>query len=159
VKDTFNNAEVSYMEKTDLIRLLNEIFIPIGFKKKGNYWVINGDVITKMVNLQKSQFSNRFYINYGYIIKSIPLVNEMMHVLNGLGSIDANENARINELLDLENSISDEDRLAELEKLISHKIVSRMQSVNTEEDLLNELKTRPHLNDISLVVKKHFNLQ
>lgn len=40
------------MEKKELASILNEIFVPIGFKKKGDYWVINGDEITKMVNLQ-----------------------------------------------------------------------------------------------------------
>ena len=54
------------MRKKELTDILSELFIPIGFKRKGNFWVINGDVLTKMVNLQKSQFSNRFYINYHY---------------------------------------------------------------------------------------------
>ena len=56
------------MEKKDLINILSEMLVPIGFKRKGNYWVVNGDEITKMVNLQKSQYGNSFYINYDYIV-------------------------------------------------------------------------------------------
>ena len=35
------------MEKKDLTKLLDEIFIPIGFKRKGNNWVLNGKEINK----------------------------------------------------------------------------------------------------------------
>jgi len=75
------------MEKKELASILSEVLVPIGFKKKGNYLVINGDEITKMVNLQKSQFGTYFYINYGYILNSIPL-DDMMHIYNGVTSLD-----------------------------------------------------------------------
>lgn len=146
------------MKNKELADTLSELLIPIGFKKKGNFWVINGDILTKMVNIQKSQFSNSFYINYGYIIKSIPLEDLIMHVFNGFGSIDVNENTRIKELLNLENIIPNEDRKRELKQFILDKLVSKIQAINTEGDLLNELKRRPHLNDIPLTVKKYFNL-
>jgi len=145
------------MEKKELASILSEVLVPIGFNKKGNYWVVNGDEITKIINLQKSQFSNRFYINYGYILKSIPL-DDMMHIYMRVASTDARENKRIDELLDLEYNISNEDRAKELKKLLLEKLVFNIQTVNTEEDLLVELKKRPHLNDITLAVKRHFNL-
>jgi len=146
------------MEKTEIASLLNEVLAPIGFKKKGDYWIINGDEITKMINLQKSQFSNSFYINYGYILKSAPLNGLMMHVFKGFSSIDKTEQQRITDLLDLGNNISNEDRAMELKKLLLEKLVLNIQEVNTEEDVLRELKKRSHLNDIPLVVKKHFSL-
>ncbi len=146
------------MEKRELIKLLDELFIPIGFTKKGNYWIINGEQLTKLINLQKSNFGNFFYVNYGYVIKSIPLQKLTMHVFNGFGSIDVNENTRIKELLDLGNKISNEDRIEELKQLILYRLLPKIRAINTEADLLNELKRRPHLNDIPLIVKKHFNL-
>lgn len=146
------------MEKKELASILNEVLAPIGFKKKGDYWVINSDEITKMINLQKSQFSNSFYINYGYILKSVPLNGLMMHVFKGFGSIDKTEQQRMTALLDLGNNISNGDRAKELKKLLLEKLVLNIQEVNTEEDVLSELKKRPHLNDIPLVVKKHFSL-
>ena len=147
------------MEKRQLANVLNEILISIGFKKKGNYWVINGDVITKMVNLQKSNYSNAFYINYGYILNSIPLGNLMMHVYNRVTSLDIEERDRITALLDLESNISDEERIKALKEILQSKLVKKIQAVNTEEDLLAELKKRPHLNDITLAIKEHFNLE
>ena len=147
------------MEKRQLTNVLNEILISIGFKKKGNYWVINGDVITKMVNLQKSNYSNAFYINYGYILNSIPLGNLMMHVYNRVTSLDIEERDRITALLDLESNISDEERIKVLKEILQSKLVKKIQAVKTEEDLLAELKKRPHLNDITLAIKEHFNLE
>src|SRR5437868_695055 len=98
------------MVKESLIDLLSNIFIPIGFKRKGNYWVANGEEVTKMVNLQKSQYSNSFYINYGFIAKAIPLDGLMMHIYKSLGSKNKVEQKRIMELLTLDNEISDNDR-------------------------------------------------
>jgi hypothetical protein len=146
------------MERKELARILNELLTPVGFKKKGDYWVKNGDLITKLINLQKSQFSNSFYLNYGYILKSIPLGNLMMHVYKRFNSDDSHENIRIQELLDLENDISDADRGTGIKQLMLNKVIQDINTVNTEEDLLNELKKRPHLNNIPLVVRKHFNL-
>jgi len=148
------------MEKKELANILSEVFIPIGFKKKGNYWVINGTEITKMVNLQKSQFSNRFYINYGYILKSIHLDGMMMHIGKVLASADKKENLRIDELLDLENNISNKDRAEELKIILFEKLVKDINPVNTEMDILNEIKKMPQplLNAVPLVVKRYFNL-
>lgn len=147
------------MKKKELVSILSDILVPIGFKKKGSYWVINGDIITKMVNLQKSSYSNAFYINYGYILNSIPLGNLMMHVYNRVSSLDVQERNRIAFLLDLESSISDKERTKALKEMLQSKLIEKVQVVNTEEDLLAELKKRPHLNDITLAVKQHFNIE
>ena len=56
------------MEKSDLIKLLNEVFNNLGFKRKGNNWVVDSSELIKIVNLQKSNYGNLFYINYGFII-------------------------------------------------------------------------------------------
>lgn len=146
------------MEKKEIESILSEMLVPIGFKKKGNYWVINGNVITKIVNLQKSNYGNAFYINYGYILNSIPLGNLMMHVYNRVTSLDVEERNRITFLLDFENDIPDNERTKALKEILQSKLVVKVQAVNTEEDLLAELKKRPHLNDITLAVKQHFNL-
>lgn len=146
------------MEKRDLMNLLDEVFIPVGLKRKGNNWVSNNkDVLSKIVNLQKSNYGNSFYINYGYIIKGLPLTT-VTHVESRLAGADRDENKKITDLLNLEVDIPADERLSDLRQIVTDKVVSKIQSINTEEDLLNELKKRPHLNDIPLVVKKHFNL-
>jgi hypothetical protein len=146
------------MEKEALIKLLNELFNPLDFKRKGNNWIYNGEIITKIVELQKSNYSNSYYINYGYIIKGIELTTSM-HIYKGLGSINENENKKIADLLNLENSIPITERLAELQEFIQKIIVKDFHDTNTEDDILEELKNRPDLNNIPLVVKEYFNLE
>lgn len=145
------------MEKKDFVKLLDEIFIPFGFKRKCNNWVLNEDSLSKLVNLQKSNYSNSFYINYGFIIKGLELTTTT-HVENRLSSVDREEQKRITDLLDLEVEMLVDQRLTDLKMFITDNIVLQVQSVTTEDDLLMNLKKRSHLNNIPLVVKKHFNL-
>lgn len=146
------------MEKKDIERILTDVLKPAGFKKKGNYWTLNNDVLTKMVHLQKSQFSNRFYINYGYIINELPLGNLRMHIFKGLGSLKTSTNEEIMNMLDLEYDISDHIRETNLKDLLYENLILNIIGINNESDILEQLKTSPHLNDITLSVKKHFNL-
>jgi hypothetical protein len=147
------------MEKKDLVNLLNEILAPIGFKRKGNNWVINGEVMTKIVNLQKSQFGNLFYINYGYILKALPLDGFVTHVESRVGFYTKDENLRLHELLDLDSNISDEERMKILKGILQDKLVSKIKPINTEEDLSNELKKHPEQQlSLTLAVKRHLNL-
>lgn len=146
------------MKKKELVTILNEMLSPLGFKKKGNYWLVNGNVITKMINLQKSNYGDVFYINYGYIIHAIPLGDLMMHVYNRMTSVNVEERNRIAFLLNLETAISDEERTKALKEMLQKALIAKVQAVNSEEDLLVELKKKPHLNDITLAVKKHFDL-
>lgn len=146
------------MNKSELINVLDEIFTPLGYKRHTNNWTSNGEEIAKVVNLQKSRYGNAFYINYGYIIRHLEL-STITHVENRLASMDKSEQKRITELLNLDVYVDAGKRLAELKECILDKIVSKMQSINTEKDILTELRNRPHLNDIPLVVKKHFHLE
>lgn len=146
------------MEKKDLIKLLDEIFIPLGLKRKGKSWVFNGKELSKIINLQKSNYGNAFYINYGYIINGLELTTTT-HVEYRLASTDKEEQKRITDLLDFETDISTDQRLVELKVFIVNKIAAQIQSMNTELDLFNDLKRRQHLNNIPLVVKKYFMLE
>lgn len=146
------------MEKKELSSILSELLVPIGFKKKGDHWVKNDGKISKMVYLQKSQFSNSFYINYGYILKAIPLNGLKMHLFEGLGYTDEVKQQRVAALLNLDNSILEDDRKGELKEIFLENLVPDIQEVNTEEDVLDKIKKRPHTNDIPLIVKEYFNL-
>lgn len=147
------------MEKKDLITFLDSIFSPLGFKRKGNNWVINGNEINKIINLQKSQYGNAFYINYGYIIKSLPLDGFVNHVDSRLSSSDKIGQQRITELLNLESAVLPSERLSELENLINEKIVKEMESTNEESDILNVLNQKQFLYMIPPNVLKYFNLK
>jgi len=147
------------MTKQNIVDILSDIFIPQGFKKKGNYWVANGKEINKMVDLQKSQYSNSFYINYGFIINAIPLTGLKTHIFGRLGSMNKSEQIRINQLMDLENEISDVSRAVELDHFIRDKVMRRLNSVNNEPELLEYIYKLPTLNMVPGVVKNYFNIE
>jgi hypothetical protein len=146
------------MEKTDLVNLLNEILIPLGFKRKGNNWILKGDELTKIVNLQKSQFSRTYYVNYYYILNALPLGGFRSHVPNRVGFSTPEENFRLDKLLDLDSDTPDKERIDALRDLFQDQIVKEFQSINTEEDLSNNLRNKP-LYHITEAVKQHLNLE
>lgn len=43
--------------------------------------------------------------------------------------------------------------------LLEHKLIEKLQAINTEDDLRNKLNKRPQLHDIPLVVKQHLGLE
>lgn len=146
------------MKKNNLIGYLNEIFSPLGFIRKGNEWTSDKNELIKVINLQKSNYGNLFYINYGFIIKGLELTT-IAHVLNRLAGTERSEQETISSLLNLDDPIPDEDRVRLLKKVLYDKVVSTIQKINTEEDILADLKKRQHLNDIPLILKRYFMIK
>ena len=145
------------MEKRELINFLNEILAPLGYKKKGNNWMQPSIELIKVINLQKSNYGNLFYINYGFIIKNLELTT-VSHFENRLASNIKEEQLKISNLLNLEYTIRDEERLSELKNFIIKKVIVKMNSLNCINDLFEEIKKAPQLNKIPLIVKQYFNL-
>ena len=81
-----------------------------------------------------------------------------MHLFSDLGSIEVAENERIDALRDFENDIKNDTREVELKRVLQQILVKRISESDTEVDLNNELRQRPHLNDVPLVVKNHLGL-
>lgn len=146
------------MEKEELANIITETLNSLGFKKKGNYWIKNRPEVNTMVNLQKSQHGNYFYINYGYIINSIPLDGLMMHIYKRVAATDIVENKRIQDLLNLESNISDSDRQKQLKEILNQYLVAPITCIETEEDILKELNEQQNLDMLPGIVKSHFNL-
>lgn len=123
------------MDKTVLIDFINQIFWDNKFKKKNITWSLKNSELTKIVNLQKSKFSNTYYLNYGFIINELDLGHLNMHIYLGLSSKSHEENQRIKELLNLEKPIEDKVRLAELKFFVTREIIDTFNGVNSKSDL------------------------
>jgi hypothetical protein len=144
--------------KSILVELLSELLLPIGLKRRGNKWMHRGKELTKIVNLQKSNFSNSYYINYGYIINGLELTTTE-HVSKRLGSSDKKEQTFIMNLLDMESDMADIDRANSLKILINRQIVGEMMVTNTKNDLLLGIKKLPLISTIPLNVRQYFDLE
>ena len=59
------------MDNTEFKKIVQEITSKYGFMYcKKNYYC-NSDKIIVVINLQKSNFDNSYYINYGFCVKDI----------------------------------------------------------------------------------------
>ncbi len=146
------------MNKNVLAQVLDEVLLPRGFVRKGNYWVEKKGEIIKMINLQKSEFANHFYINYGFRLKKLPLGNLSMHVYNRLASPDPTTANRILLLLDLDSELPDLQRSEELATLLQQTLLPVFEAVNSDDDLRAYLMNRPNLNAVPIVVKDYLEL-
>ena len=76
------------MSNKEFTGFINSILKLHGFSRKGNYWYSYSDEIAKVVNAQKSSFSNLYYLNYGFQIKVLQNEEPDLHYFTGLGSSD-----------------------------------------------------------------------
>ncbi|AZQ59736.1 DUF4304 domain-containing protein [Maribacter sp. MJ134] len=141
--------------KEELDRLLK----PHGFKKKGNKWTAETEELEKVIYLQKSDYSNRYYLNYGYNFKDLDYKEVSMHIWNRLGSKKRKERKLIFDTLDLTNSMDKTVRNRNTEYFVNDLLLPVINSINTKTDIVKHLESRSHLNNVFLPVKKHLNLE
>lgn len=147
------------MEKRDFLNGINEILKPFGFKRKGNNWVINDVEISKVINLQHSNFSRNYYINYNILVNKFS-PDENMKVWGSLGSEDKDELSKINKALDMDYNMPDEERFSNLDYFIKEKILVKILDIKTEADLKKYLHNLPisGKSRLFLKVRKYFGL-
>lgn len=144
--------------KSILVEVLDDLLLPIGLKRKGNKWMSSGQELTKIVHLQKSNFSNGYYINYGYIISGLALATAE-HVSKRLSSSDQVEQSLITDVLNLENDIPVDVRANHLKSFINREIVAEMNATRTTGDLLQVIKKLPLISAVPLSVRHFFGLE
>jgi hypothetical protein len=90
-----------------------------------------------------------YHINYGFIIKGLELTAKR-HVYYRLFDSER--------LLDLENVRNEAITLTKLKELVTVNIFSKLQRINTEAELLQEIRKLPILKGFSVVFKNYFGL-
>ncbi len=125
----------TFTTKDSIIEILESIIIPLNFKRKGNNYIKEGPEITKKINLQKPNFSNMYYINYGYNINALPTEDLFLHIYK---------------------RCKESNGIYLREDIL--RMINDIQSINSEADILKMIKMQTNINNIPLVVKKHFHL-
>ncbi len=59
------------METKEFKKIIDDVFKSNGLDKKGSYYYKKSDEVIFIVGLQKSAYSNAFYINIGFILKKL----------------------------------------------------------------------------------------
>lgn len=155
--DTVTKSEL-IMQSDQFRRIIESVIRSNNFLKKRSAWYLDDcPDLLKVITLQKSQFSNAYYLNSGFILKKLDLSGFQMHIMNGLSSENDFLNRRIMDLLNLDSSMEDSERETDLRSFVQESIQD-LNRINNEEDILVLLKSRTHPNDIPLIVKEHLNL-
>jgi len=148
------------LEKKDLIEIVDNEFKPQGYKRKGSYWKLLGERITKIIQLQRSSYSKLYYVNYGFNFVHLNYDEVPMHIRRRLGSLDKTGQALITNLLDFENDLDTNTRRRKLADIIKNNLSVELGKINSEKDVLDELTREPILlNTLPLKVKEYLNLE
>jgi len=146
------------MNKKQLVSIIDNLLKPIGFARVGNVWKLANGEIIKCIDLQKSNFENRFYINCGYIIPDIELTTKY-HIGRRIVSNISEEQKTIETALDIDSDVSLDQRNQIMKKVVQEHILNEFLFANTKQDIRVMLCSRSQLNNIPLVVKKFFSLE
>tara|TARA_R110002167_G_scaffold165452_2_gene362402 strand:- start:346 stop:792 length:447 start_codon:yes stop_codon:yes gene_type:complete len=146
------------MTNNEFKKELDHLLTPLGFKKSGNKWTMETEELEKIVELQKSNFSNSYYLNYGYNFKDLDYKEVNMHIGNRLSSLNQKENELFIQTLDLESLLNPIERIKNLEYFITVLLIPEIRKTNTKQDIIEELKSRNHLNNVFLTIKRHLNI-
>lgn len=128
----------------ELVEIINSVVSERGFRKKGQSWYLKVNDVLQIVNLQKSQYGNQFYINFGVFLGKAEIEDKVKsnacHVqfrFNSVASVSENEKASL--ALDLDSSMSFEDRLQIISVLIE-KSLALFSEFNSKAGLREKLK-------------------
>jgi Domain of unknown function (DUF4304) len=134
------------MKNEELKSKFDQALKPLGYKKKGSKWFSITDDLTRIIELQKSSYSNLYYVNYGVNLNRLNYEEVLLHVFG-----------RHKNTLDLETA--DDEELNRMASEIITQITEKLAQLITVEDVINYTKTLPTLNILPLKVKEFLKLQ
>lgn len=146
------------MDKIKFKQAVDQILSPHKFVRNKNTWILKSPGINKVISVYKSYYSDSYYIDYGFIINNLELNDLKMHVFKRLGASDYDEQLLINRILSLDSSMLEQERVSQLRSLIEGRVLSVLERINTESDLLVYIQSFPNLKMIPFVVKNYFHL-
>lgn len=116
------------MTVPDHARLVRELLDPpladLGFKRKKMMWRRQTDETVFLLDAQKSQYSARYYVNVGLVFSAVsskdwPTQPYWNVQTRAEGLLDEETASKTLEWLNLENSLSDEDRRTQAQSLVT----------------------------------------
>jgi len=127
-----------------LVRLIGNVLKPSGFRNQGNTWVLKTDECVCAVNIQKSEWSNSFYLNVS--VSPAGLIGDRIPPYYDFDiSVRATQLTgceRLDEALNFQNgtsSISDEAALS-IEHCLRDHVLPFISSLTTVKELREFLK-------------------
>jgi len=134
------------MTNEELKKIFDQALKPLFYRKKGNKWSTSTDHLTKIIELQKSGYSNLYYLNFGVNLNQLDHKELGFHVFN-----------RHKHTLDLE--MASDERLKEQARESITQMTDILARLSTVEDVIKFTETLPTLNILPLKVKEFLHLK
>ncbi len=149
----------SGMKTADVSSIVFQKLKPLGAKRKGrSTFVLETPDLLKSIDIQKSDFSQLCYLNYGFTLKRVPTGGLKSHLMKRATSKDPLIKEQIDRWLDLDSDFPDHERLQGIEWIIDEIVLPEIQTINTESDLKNFILTLPTMNLVPIRLREHYGL-
>ncbi|WDF76661.1 DUF4304 domain-containing protein [Mucilaginibacter sp. KACC 22773] len=153
------------MNKEELILEIDAELKKLGFQRKSGSWYLNEKEVIKVVNLQKSNYSDLYYVNIGAYFKEIDgkenfPKEQQCHIRTRLNSWIVNSQVDYNYLFDLDTlNITEQEFRLQIKKCVSDNIIPQLEAIDTKERILKIIDRNPtFLNTIPLKVKAYLGM-
>jgi hypothetical protein len=122
-------------ERNAVQRAFDQFGRDAGLEKKSGSWYKRSDEVIAVSNLQRSDYSPRYYINQGFWLQQLGMERfpkyDNCHVWCRLEQLLPASHRRSEELLDLEYAVGDDERLSELVTLLQDGIVPLIEQASS----------------------------
>ena len=140
---------------SQFIGKMNTLLKEKSFIKKNLNWVKDDGEVYLIINIQKSQWSKKIYLNWGIFIKQLTKHVPSSFIGSHLGG--RLDNLVDSKILDFENEIPIEKRFEELEKLIRSNPYGLFVIQGTKNELVNLIHNSGIL-EVVLVAQEYLGL-
>jgi hypothetical protein len=127
---------------------MNDELRPAGFHRKGASWYLRGKEIVAVLNLQKSQYGDRYFLNIGFLLMDLddnPFPREeQCHVRTRAAQLWSEDRPGIEDMLDMEYPFSAEpERISSIRLFVQERLIPLLREGSQAEGLSQIVKTRP----------------
>jgi hypothetical protein len=128
-------------DRNVIVETIDDLLKSKGLSKHSGSWYRRSAETISVLNLQKSQYSRLYYLNFGIWILSAgdadyPKPNKC-HIVGRVSNLlnEKSLSKRLEALLDLEHSMSDQERRSELIEILDVQITSFLKYSSSVADL------------------------
>ncbi|MDV6330446.1 DUF4304 domain-containing protein [Asticcacaulis sp. 201] len=154
------------MDKKALEKMTDKYLSPYGMQKKSTSWYKETNDVLQIVNLQKSEFSNKFYLNigllpFGIAVYGMPRPKEHKFPIRiRMSALYPGTAALLENVLDLEYGVlSDSDREAKFSEIITRQLLPFLTEVSSKSDIKHAaIEGRFSGGLVNLMAKKQLGL-
>jgi len=142
---------------------LSDVLTQSGFRQRGDAWYRDVPVGMLVVELQKSEWGEQYYVNLGVYVRKLGQARRpkpfQCHLNTRAEVIDLSQQERWKELLDLETEVAPGRRQQDLKTLITSEMIPFLDSLSTE-DGLRSAYSRGELSHaaVTLALKQHLGV-